>query len=385
MATKYKGVYKNSSNGKYYFATKIKDENGNFKSIKSKSIYDTPIQCYSDLIKLKDVQSVKEEVKTDPVDYTPKIKPQARLGTSFEDVANQWLETYTLKNKEGTSYQAKQRLQKYILPLYNNLSINFACESRSLIEFKKYLKNMPCGNAYRNALIGIFTNIMQFAFYSNFISQQELGLVKLTLVPFSENSEVAPSKRKKREKFFYTLEEFNRFINVVKDFKMNTIYQVLFYGGLRIGELLALQVSDFDYNTRTLKVSKTINIKGNTTTPKTINGVRNVYLKKSVCDTLKSFIEGNNLSGSDILFKISSSSIRRITEAYSDMLDLDYLNPHGFRHSCCSMLFETYKKHNIAIDFKQVADYLGDKVDTILDVYYHLYGDENTRIIDLLD
>ena len=67
------------------------------------------------------------------------------------------------------------------------------------------------------------------------------------------------------------------------------------------------------------------------------------------------------------------------------MIDLDYLNPHGFRHSCCSMLFETYKKHNIAIDFKQVADYLGDKVDTILDVYYHLYGDENTRIIDLLD
>ena len=93
MATKYKGVYKNSSNGKYYYATKVKDENGNFKSIKSKSIYDTPIQCYSDLIKLKDVQLVKEQVKTDPVDYTPKIKPQARLGTSFEDVANQWLET----------------------------------------------------------------------------------------------------------------------------------------------------------------------------------------------------------------------------------------------------------------------------------------------------
>lgn len=375
--TKYKGVYKNTSNGLFYYATKIKDSDGNFKSVKSKSVYKTPIECFSDLMKRKDTEIITEEV-------TSKPKPKM-IGVSFEKVALDWLDTYKLKTKEGTSYQAEQRLNKYILPLYQNLSINFACETRSLIEFKKYLKEMPCGNAYRNALIGIFTSIMQFAFYSNYISQQELGLVKLNLATFTDNSEVTAPKRKKREKFFYTLEEFNQFVGSIKDVKLYTIYQVLFYGGLRIGELLALQVSDFDYNTRLLKVSKTINIKGNSTTPKTINGNRQVYLKKSVCDLLKNFIESNNLSSNDILFKISSSSIRRLTELYASDLGMDYLNPHGFRHSCCSILFETYKKHNIAIDFKQVADYLGDKVDTILDVYYHLYGDENTKIIDLLD
>lgn len=374
--TKYKGVYKNTANGMYYYATKIKQDDGSYKSVKSKSIYQTAIQCYSDLLSLK-------EEKTQEID--PVVIQKRDNRKPFKDVALDWLDTYQLKAKESTSYLSSHKLNKYIIPLYEGLSINFACESKSLIEFKRYLKNLQVGNPYRNSILWIFTSICQFAFYSDYISQQELGLVKLTLAPFSSNSEVAPTSRVKREKFFYTLDEFNYFISNVTNQKFNTLYQVLFYGGLRVGELLALQVSDFDYNKRTIKISKTINIKGNTTTPKTTNSIREVYLKKSVCEALKNFIEGNKLTKNDIIFKMHYTLVRNTTKALAEKMGIDYLNPHGFRHSCCSMLFETYKKHNIAIDFKQVADFLGDKVETILDVYYHLYGDANCKIVDLLE
>lgn len=375
--TKYKGVYKNTTNGMYYYATKVKQDDGSYKSVKSKSTYQTAIQCYSDLLALKEPTKEQESV----IQITPKKDNRK----PFKEVALDWLDTYKLKNKESSSYLCEFKLYKYIIPLYENLSINFACETKSLVEFKRYLKNTSITTPYRNSIIGIFTNICQFAFYSDYISQQELGLVKLTLVPFSSNSEVAPRITKKREKFFYTLSEFNDFISKINDQRLNTIYQLLFYGGFRIGELLALQVKDFDYNNRTIKVSKTINIKGNTTTPKTSNSIREVYLKKSVCDALKNYIVIKKLNSNDTIFKLHYTTFRNLTKDIAEKIGMDYLNPHGFRHSCCSMLFETYKKHNIAIDFKQVADFLGDKVETILEVYYHLYGDANCKIVDLLE
>lgn len=391
---KFKGVYQNASNGMYYYATKIKQDDGTYKSIKSKSIYETAIQCYSALLKVKDVADVVKETDTslDEMKITGssvKIvnnQPQ-RYGSNkmFNDVVVEYLNLFKSKNKESTYYVAQSRINKAIVPLFENLSINFACSSRALVEFKNHLKDIPVSNTYRNQILGHFIQICEFAFYSNYITQQEFGLVKLSLIKFKENAETMASKSKKREKKFYTLDEFNQFIEVVDDEQYKLIFNLLFYGGFRKGELLALKVNDFDVEKSLVRVSKTLNNQGKITTTKSVNGVRNVYLKKDVAEMLKNYIESCNLQPNDLLFTMCNVTIINKASMWMKKANLENLNLHGFRHSCCSLLLDTYKKHNIAIDFKQVAQFLGDKVDTILEVYYHLYGNESTRIIDLLD
>lgn len=391
---KFKGVYQNASNGMYYYATKIKQDDGTYKSIKSKSIYESAIQCYSALLKVKDVVDVVKETDTSLDDMkitgsNVKIinnQPQ-RYGSNkmFNDVVVEYLNLFKSKNKESTYYVSQSRINKAIVPLFENLTINFACSSRALVEFKNHLKNIPVSNTYRNQILGHFIQICEFAFYSNYITQQEFGLVKLSLIKFKENAETTASKTKKREKKFYTLDEFNQFIEVVDDEQYKLIFNLLFYGGFRKGELLALKVNDFDVEKSLVRVSKTLNNQGKITTTKSVNGVRNVYLKKDVATMLKNYIESCNLQPNDLLFTMSNVTIINKASMWMKKANLENLNLHGFRHSCCSLLLDTYKKHNIAIDFKQVAQFLGDKVDTILEVYYHLYGNESTRIIDLLD
>lgn len=51
---------------------------------------------------------------------------------------------------------------------------------------------------------------------------------------------------------FWTLEEFNKFITILKDdTKYETLFYLLFYSGMRIGEALALNYADFDFKENT--------------------------------------------------------------------------------------------------------------------------------------
>lgn len=383
--TKYAGVYKNTNNGMYYFATKVKQEDGSFKSIKSKSIYDSPIVCYGDLIKLKEGNTSVLE-KEIPIQVTPTInisKPETKL-KPFVDVAEEWIDSYKSKTKKQTAHVIEVVCRDVLFGQFKDSSINFLCENKTIISFKQLLSDKPVGNAYRNRVLFIYKSIIEYSYYSNYISQKEYGLVKLLLTPFKEVSETKPSKRKKREKFFYTLEEFEFFVQFFdKEKELQTLLYLLFYGGFRIGEALALTIDDIDFELGFVVVSKSQLQNGEISTTKTANSIRRVYLPKSVLKRLKTYITRAKIK--DKLFTINYFNLVLKLKEYSKAVNVDYLNPHGYRHSCCSFLFQKYKEHNIAIDFKQVADHLGDKVDTVLNVYYHIYGSEKTKIIDLID
>ena len=53
------------------------------------------------------------------------------------------------------------------------------------------------------------------------------------------------SRTNKKEFNYYTLEEFNRLLNCIDNNEYKLLFSLLFYYGLRCGELRALQVKDF--------------------------------------------------------------------------------------------------------------------------------------------
>ena len=56
---------------------------------------------------------------------------------------------------------------------------------------------------------------------------------------------------------FWTLDEFRQFITVYKDdILYYTIFMLLFWTGMREGELLALTAADFDLEEQTVSITK---------------------------------------------------------------------------------------------------------------------------------
>ena len=58
-------------------------------------------------------------------------------------------------------------------------------------------------------------------------------------------------KRQKRQPF-WSLEEFSQVIAQVDKPELKLAYLLLFYSGMRIGELLALSPADFDFTSNTI-------------------------------------------------------------------------------------------------------------------------------------
>ena len=62
---------------------------------------------------------------------------------------------------------------------------------------------------------------------------------------------------------FWTLDEYKKFINCVMDKPLSFYgFEILYWCGLRIGELLALTPKDFNFERKTLSISKKVRQKG---------------------------------------------------------------------------------------------------------------------------
>ena len=93
---------------------------------------------------------------------------------------------------------------------------------------------------------------------------------------------------------FWTKDEYLRFSEAVSNKPMSFYaFEVLYWTGIRCGELLALTPGDFDLETSTLSVTKSYQrLQGRdvVTPPKTPNSVRKVQMPKFLRDEMAEFI-----------------------------------------------------------------------------------------------
>ena len=68
-------------------------------------------------------------------------------------------------------------------------------------------------------------------------------------------------KANAKEMLFWTKDEYMKFADVIKDKPMSYYaFQILFWTGIRCGEMLALTRADFDLGKRTLRINKTYQV-----------------------------------------------------------------------------------------------------------------------------
>ena len=102
-------------------------------------------------------------------------------------------------------------------------------------------------------------------------------------------------KKKNREMLFWTKEKYLKFADVMMDKPMSYYaFEMLYWTGIREGELLALTPSDFDFEKRTVTINKSfqhLNGRDIITSPKTEKSNRTIQLPKFLCDEMQDYLK----------------------------------------------------------------------------------------------
>ena len=186
-----------------------------------------------------------------------------------------------------------------------------------------------------------------------------------------------------KEMSFWTKEEFDKFINSVDDPGLNEAFTVLYYTGMRVGEMLALTWADIDLVNRVISITKTYHRFGSDdiiTTPKTRRSVRKVPIPPFLCDRLMRYKQRHyKPDEKDRAFQYTKVILGRKLRAYCALAGVKRIRVHDLRHSHVSLL--------INLDFKPIliAERIGDSVDMVNNVYGHLFPNEHTALVDKLE
>lgn len=193
-------------------------------------------------------------------------------------------------------------------------------------------------------------------------------------------------KGKAEEMQFWTQDEFESFIECVKD-KPIAYYAFLtmYWTGVRVGELLALTLSDFDDEKKTLSITKSyqrINGKDIITEPKTAKGKRVITLPEFLVAEIEEYVgKLYGMMGNDRLFMVTKSYLEKEMIRGVKLSGVKKIRLHDLRHSHASLLIS-----KLGAQPKLVADRLGhEKIQTTLATYSHLYPDQARDLADQLD
>lgn len=183
-------------------------------------------------------------------------------------------------------------------------------------------------------------------------------------------------KAEYREMTIWTEDEFEQFRAAVNP-NFITLFSVLFYTGLRIGELLALTWADIDGNI--LHITKTYDSQtGGVTTPKTPNAVRDITIPDFIVDLLA--IRPLTYSPDDRVFPRAPSTIRYTLIKGAQKADIPVIRVHDLRHSHASNLIAA------GVPITAVSRRLGHANPNItLQVYAHALQNDDANIARLLD
>lgn len=273
------------------------------------------------------------------------------------------LEIFLMEKLETVKYSTYKKYENDITKQLTGL-LNLTIDDITPLMLKQYCYEIKETKKYNNrvVMLKIF-----FKWCMLYYALEEDKTKFLKVIPLRKN-----------KKDIITIEEFKNLLEIEENKKYKCIYSILFYGGLRIGELLALTNKDIDLINSRIRINKTVTQYNTIQTPKTLSSERYINLPLNVMNLLKEQVEK---SKSKRIFNIGIAMInKRLKEKFSQVNENKKITSHCFRHSHTSILL----KNNI--DIATVSRRLGHSNSQItLSTYTHYLEDEEDKVINFLE
>lgn len=299
------------------------------------------------------------------------------LDMTFEDFVKVYYEDLNNRIKENTMVIKKYIVNDKILPYFKNLKMNQIRVS-DVMQWQNQLLAFrdENGNGYSPVYLKTVHNILSAIF------NHACNHYDLPSNPARKCGNMG--KETNGEKQFWTKEEYLKFSEVMmkKDGYFQA-FEILYWCGLRLGEMMALTVEDFDFERNILRINKSLQIihgKVVITDPKTEKSKRSVLMPQFLADEIKDYIDRLYRTDSDDrIFHFTKTAIHNAMKNGAEEAGVKRIRIHDLRHSHVSLLMES------GFSVLAIADRVGHESSKITYRYAHTYPLKDKEIADYLD
>lgn len=297
---------------------------------------------------------------------------------TFGDVFDEYLSSHKREDiKESTLGTKYNIFEHHIFPTFKDRPVEEITDDdiadwQNEIKALKKPDGKPFSDAYLRTIQSQFNSIINYAHDKGYLKCNPLADIK-------------NMGNKEKRVDFWTSDEYERFAYcAMQEPKYYYCYEVLYWCGMREGEMLALTLKDIDFDEGVIHITKTyqrINGREIISSPKTQSSVRKVSMPGFLMDELKEYIAMRyGLKEDERVFDVNKSALIKNFQTFSQEAGLKKITIHGLRHSHVSLLIS--KKYDIF----EISKRIGHKsVKTTQDIYGHLFDEVQKTIANDLD
>ena len=291
---------------------------------------------------------------------------------SFQSLYERYKEFITLRIRESTAQSRFNMIDNHITPYFKDRIISDITPT-DIMEWQNAMLQKGLSDTYLN----------QINIYLKAIFSYAVDYVGLSKNPCGKSI----GSRKTHQLNFWTPEEYHKFIEQLSSCKDSydnltffTIFEILYYTGMRVGELLALTLQDIDFKENKISINKgyyRITGKDLIDKPKTIHGERVVDIPDFLTQEIREYV--SHLYEPDPtarLFEKRPQYVRSVLRDRAQKAGVKEIRVHDLRHSHASVLI------NLGANPVLVAERLGhESPDITLKIYAHLFPNQQRDII----
>ena len=304
-------------------------------------------------------------------------KATADMDMTFASFVAIYSEDMKTRLKENTWHTKEHILRTKILPHFGDRKIS-EIQPKDVIAWQNAMlktkdKNgKPYSPVYlktlHNQLSAVFNHAVKF--------------YGLSVNPAAKVGNMGKAKGKEMQ--IWTQEEYKKFSYVMMDKPVSFYaFEVLYWCGIREGELLALTPEDFDFERGTVSITKSyqrINGRDVITDPKTPKSNRVIKMPDFLVDEIRDYIrQFYGIKPKDRLFEISKKYLHREMDRGAAAAGVKRIRIHDLRHSHISLLIE------MGFSPVAIADRVGHESIEITYKYAHLFPTTQNEMADKLN
>ena len=300
------------------------------------------------------------------------ITQKADFDMKFEDFWKIYCADMETRLREHTMRTKKYIVELKILPYFGNKRVN-DITAADIRQWQNELIKMGYSPTYLKTINNQLSAIFNYA----------VRYYDLKSYPCAKAGSMGKSKAEEMD--FWTGEEFRKFIDSVMNKRLSYMaFMILYWTGMRLGELLALNPKDVDLEKRTISITKSYQRLGKKdviTPPKTSKSKRVITIPEFLAADIKDYMDSlYDLQEDDRLFPITKYYLEHEMQRGIKESGVKRIRVHDLRHSHASMLIE------LGFSPLEIANRLGhEKVETTLNTYAHLYPNKQTKLAERLD
>jgi len=308
----------------------------------------------------------------------------------FDDVANDYFTDSEVKLREATIIKNRISYNKRIKNTFGNKfidEINVKDIEDWKNEIRKDMMISSCNRCYY-----ILNEIFKFANRKYEYSYNPVALAGR----FREKTDKVVEEKIR----YITYEEYQKFISVIDKEMWYAFFTTLYFSGMRVGEIQALNWNDIDFRSNTITINKTLTFTTKTGPFKITNTkncltrkiVMSNVLRKVLLDYKEAVKQYGDFTEDWFVFGNGTAlrpwNIRVTKNKYFEKADLKQITIHEFRHSHVSLCINEFIKSGQTDStkfFLMMSQRMGHSLRVMQDVYMHLFPTVQDGIIDLLN